>query len=1206
MRRTTEDPPTTTTPRRSFPNTTPTRQSPDGESSLTEGGLTTQHGSSGTSRRSRDPTPRPNCNARRRTSDVDVLIDGHSVTALVDTGADYSVISGSFAAKLKKVRTAWKGPEIRTAGGHLVTPAGICTARVTINGRIYPTDFVVLQRCSRDVILGMDFLCLHGAVINLKTKSITLSTEEALPPRTPSGHHALNVLEEQVTIPPRSSVIISVGAPKSPDLEGVVEGSQHLLVTRNICVARGIAELRGGKATVMLTNFSNEYKHVNKGTTVAYIEEIVEATSAFALADSAEPAQRNQAPPIAFDVNPRLPNDKQEQLKALLLQYEDCFSSSSKIRQTPITKHRIITEENARPLRQSPYRVSTREREAMKRQVDEMLRDDIIQPSKSPWASPVVLVKKKDGTLRFCVDYRRLNKITRKDVYPLPRIDDALDRLHNAKYFSSMDLKTGYWQIEVDERDREKTAFITPDGLFEFKVMPFGLCSAPATFQRVMDTVLAGLKWQTCLVYLDDVVVFSSSFDEHLRRLEAVLQAIKTSGLTLKPEKCRFAYEELLFLGHVISKSGVRPDPRKTAAIADFPPPTDKKAVRRFLGLCAYYRRFVKNFARIADPLTNLTKADVEFKWETPQEHAFQELKHRLQTPPLLAHFDEFAETEIHTDASSVGLGAVLVQRADGLERVISYASRSLSKAEANYSTTEKECLAIIWATSKFRPYLYGRPFKVVSDHHALCWLATLKDPSGRLARWSLRLQEYDITVIYKSGKKHSDADCLSRAPVDQPLPDDPDDDYFLGTITTDDFAERQRADPELKALIEYLEGRTAEVPKVFKRALASFFLRNGLLQKKNFSPLRAKYLLVVPSALRPELLQALHDDPTAGHLGVSRTLARIQERYYWPRLTTDVTRYVRTCRDCQRRKTPPTRPAGLLQPIDPPCRPFQQIGMDLLGPFPTSAFGNKWIVVATDYLTRYAETKALPKGSASEVAKFFVENIVLRHGAPEVLITDRGTAFTADLTQAILAYSQTNHRRTTAYHPQTNGLTERLNKTIADMLSMYVDVEHKTWDAILPYVTFAYNTAVQETTQISPYKLVYGRSPATTLDAMLPNVTDEENLDVSEYLQRAEEARQLARLRIKNQQTTDSHRYNLRRRFVEYQPGERVWVWTPIRRRGLSEKLLRRYFGPYRVVRRLGPLDYEVVPDGITNSQRRRSRPEVVHVARLKPFHAR
>ncbi|KAM7306943.1 retrovirus-related Pol polyprotein from transposon 17.6 [Ixodes scapularis] len=270
------------------------------------------------------------------------------------------------------------------------------------------------------------------------------------------------------------------------------------------------------------------------------------------------------------------------------------------------------------------------------------------------------------------------------------------------------------WQIEVDERDREKTAFVTPDGLYRFKVMPFGLCMAQATFQRVMDTLLAGLKWQSCLVYLVAVLVFSGDFNEHLRRLLAVLQAIRTAGLTLKPSNCRFTSDKLKFLGHVVSNEGVRGDPEKTRAVAAFPAPTDKKAVRRFLGLCAYYRRFVRDFARISAPLTNLTKDAEKFEWAEEQQQAFDELKRRLQTPPVLGHFDQDAETENHTDASNAGLGAVLVQVQEGTERVIAYASRTLSKAEKNYSTAEKECLAVVWAIRKFLPCLYEIPFRVV------------------------------------------------------------------------------------------------------------------------------------------------------------------------------------------------------------------------------------------------------------------------------------------------------------------------------------------------------------------------------------------------------------------------------------------------------------------------------------------------------------
>lgn len=300
-------------------------------------------------------------------------------------------------------------------------------------------------------------------------------------------------------------------------------------------------------------------------------------------------------------------------------------------------------------------------------------------------------------------------------------------------------------------------------------------------------------------------------------------------------------------------------------------------------------------------------------------------------------------------------------------------------------------------------------------------------------------------------------------------------------------------------------------------------------------------------------------------------------------------------------------KPAGLLQPVEPPRAPFQQVGMDLLGPFPKSSTGNRWIVVATDYLTRYCETRPLPRATASDVADFFIHAVVLRHGAPAVVITDRGTAFTAQLLEEVLTLSGTVHRRTTAYHPQANGLTERLNKTIADMLSMYVDVDHKNWDRVLPFVTFAYNTAVQETTGFTPFRLLHGREVTTMLDVMLlpdPFVTTTEN--AAEYAQRAEEARQLARFRIRYQQQYDAHRYNLRHREVTYEPGGKVWIWTPVRQRGKSEKLLRHYFGPYRVLERLSDINYRVIPETSTRSSRRAPQPDVVHVSRTKPYHSR
>lgn len=434
-------------------------------------------------------------------------------------------------------------------------------------------------------------------------------------------------------------------------------------------------------------------------------------------------------------------------------------------------QHHIDTQQE-HPIRTAPYRRSPQEQEIIKAEIDTMLRDGIIQRSTSPWASPVVLVTKKDGSVRFCVDFRKLNEATVKDTYPLPRIDDTLDALHGARYFTTLDLAAGYWQIKMEEESRAKTAFVSKHGLYEFNVLPFGLCNAPATFQRLMDTVLAGLTWKECLVYLDDILVFSKTFEEHLVNLANVFDRLRTGCLKIKASKCQFLEPSVDYLGHVISVDGIRPNPKKIASVKAFAHPKTKKDIMAFLGLCGYYRRFIPDMATIAAPMCRLLQKTVDWQWDEECEYSFQALKKRLVSSPVLRSPDFARQFTIYTDASNYGWGAVLAQHDDeGGEYVIQYASRSFTAPQRNYQTTEKECLAVIEAIKAFRPYLHGREFVIVTDHAALRQLLGTKEATGRISRWIMHLQQYTFVVQHRAGNKHLNADAISRDPSLLPVP---------------------------------------------------------------------------------------------------------------------------------------------------------------------------------------------------------------------------------------------------------------------------------------------------------------------------------------------------------------------------------------------------------------------------------------------------
>ncbi|UYV66676.1 hypothetical protein LAZ67_4002521 [Cordylochernes scorpioides] len=573
--------------------------------------------------------------------------------------------------------------------------------------------------------------------------------------------------------------------------------------------------------------------------------------------------------------------------------------------------------------------------------------------------------------------------------------------------------------------------------------------------------------------------------------------------------------------------------------------------------MCSYYRKFIKGFSKIADPLTSLIKKNVPFTWTENQEKAFQTLKVALINPPILGHFDPNAITYIHSDASNIGLGATLVQKFGDKEKVISYSSRTLSKPEQNYSTTEKECLAVVWSMSKLRPYLYGRHFKIVTDHHALCWLKNLKDPTGRLARWALKIQEYNFEIIHKSGKKHLDADDIK----------------------------------------ENLSGNKRSITQNFKE-------ENGCLYKKNPNPEGRAWLLVVPKKRRKEVMSEYHNHMLNGHLGVARTTYRLKNKYYWPSMLKDVSEFVKTCHLCQSRKGSNHLPSGLLQPIPPANYPFERIGIDFVGPLPSTKRRRKWIIVLTDYYTKYAETKAVSEATVKEVSTFLIEHIILRHGAPKFLISDRGSQFTSNLMKEVMKMCKVKHCFTTSYHPQTNGLTERLNRTLINMISMYLNTDQKNWDEILPFITHAYNTTIQETTGYSPFFLLFGREPMSLLDD--ENIPTDSNMDdydeyIENYLDKIARTRQVV---IKNTEKTQERmkrNYDKKHNEKIYEPGHLVAVWTPVRKIGKCEKLLRKYFGPYRILKKLSNVNYLIEPKDNPGQD-----PLIVHVSRLKPYFER
>ena len=565
------------------------------------------------------------------------------------------------------------------------------------------------------------------------------------------------VLDEDIEVPAKHEVLQTARVRNPTISESVLEPNMNLS-GKGVLVARVVVQPKEQRVPIQIINPGTEPVKLYKGMKVGSLQHVDDI-------DMSDPifAPKDSPKDVRFQLDHLQPEQKTK-MGHLLNSYQDIFATGSgELGLTSVTEHKIETQD-AVPVKQLPRRLPNALRPVVEEQVSEMLEKEVV----STTDSPIVLVRKKDGTWRFCIDFRKLNEVTIKDAFPLPQIADLVDSLSGHKYFSTLDLASGYWQVPMEESSQEKTAFVIPGGgHFEFLRMPFGLTNAVPTFQRLMSVVLEGLLPLRCLVYLDDVLVIGRSFEQHLENLESVLKAISDAGLKLKLAKCQFAQSTVDFLGFTISDSGLAPDPKKVEAISRYPTPKDLTELRRFLGMASYYRRFISGFSDIATPLNRLTQKDVPFVWDKNCETAFQTLKEQLVSSPVLAFPETDGDYILYTDASNIGVGAVLAQEdGEGRERVISYASKAFSGSEKNWTTTEKEAYAVVWALQYFHPYVYGRKVVIYTDHKALKWLKNIKHPNGKLARWILKLEEYDYTIEHKSGQMMQHADALSRAPL--------------------------------------------------------------------------------------------------------------------------------------------------------------------------------------------------------------------------------------------------------------------------------------------------------------------------------------------------------------------------------------------------------------------------------------------------------
>ncbi|KAK3102361.1 hypothetical protein FSP39_010822 [Pinctada imbricata] len=1065
--------------------------------------------------------------------------------------------------------------------------------------------------------------------------------------------------KENVIIPAQSGILLAVQIEESEELGPLAyfEGEQEVDRSRGTVIVPGIVNTKGN-VVINIINTSDTPSEVKTNQLVGKCEPYEEKLETERVAKIQENKSTERQPrqlgehlkELLERSSEHLNETERLKVETLLLKYQNVFSRSSEdIGRTNRVVHRINTG-TAIPIRQATRRLPIGKREIEKKELQKMIDRGIVEPSRSPWASNIVLVTKKDGRVRFCVDYRKLNDVTLKDAYPIPRVDDCLEALSGAKWFSSMDLNTGFWQIGMADEDKEKTAFLTSMGLYQFTVMPFGLVNAPSTFERLMEDVLRGLQWQECLVYIDDIISISSDFEEGLQRLERIFLRLQDANMKLKPSKCILFQKKVNFLGHIVSECSISTDPIKVEAVQTWPRPRTPKQVRSFLGLCSYYRRFVQGFADIARPLHKLCEKGAKFVWTEECDSSFENLKQRLCTSPILAYPIPGLPFILDTDASHAAVGAVLSQVQEDAERVISYMSIAMNVHERSYCITRKELLAVITALRSFHSYLYGQEVLLRTDNSAVSWMKNLKRPTGQTARWLEELGTYNLQVIHRPGKSHSNADALSRRPckscerqesinqeaiiqesAEEEKSDIQEPKCDTVRVTSEEMntsrnqailegwdpmslRQKQLEDENIQPIISAFDGTGTRPPwdkvsscssilKTLWRQWDRLELIEGVLYRIFHEEDKTSKQIIVPKDLQGNVIKHFHDIPSAGHLGAEKTQSRISRSFYWPNMTETISSYCKTCDKCSARNPPnKSRRAPLGQYLV--GEPMERIAVDILGPLPVTAKGNRYVLVICDLFTKWTEAFAIPNQEASTVARVMIDEFICRFGTPLQIHSDQGRTFESQIFQGMCELLQIDKTRTTSQRPQANGCVERFNRTLGAMLTKYAENEQKKWDEYLPQLMMGYRSSTHSSTNATPNLLMLGRNVMMPMDAVIPRppepnssiIENEREHYIRELQTKLTKAHETTRKHLKKSSDYQKKHYDIKSSKRSLEIGQAVWLYEATRKVGVCHKLTSKWKGPYVVVKKIDDLTYMV-------KRSRKQLAKAYHIDRLLPY---